>query len=174
VGKLTSGSAAESVTVVETSLARLRELALAIPRPGCDWEERPRFDPPASPEEVAAFERAAGFPLPADLRAFLADAGAVVGMSVHNGYWVGGVEQLVRAIVRGDFPPSVSGEPAAPVATDGGGNAFLLSSSGRVWRLDHETWGVSEVAASFAGFLERVAADWSAFVADTPGWRFLV
>jgi hypothetical protein len=78
-------SAMQNVTV-QAVMTRLRELALAIPRPGCEGEERPRFDPPPSPEAVAAFERAAGFPLPADLRAFLADAGAAVGMSVHNGY----------------------------------------------------------------------------------------
>ena len=35
--------------MVEASVARLRELALAIPRPGCEWEDRPRFDPPAPP-----------------------------------------------------------------------------------------------------------------------------
>src|SRR5262245_44958899 len=105
--------------MVKTSLARLRELALAIPRPGCDWEERPRFEPPPTVEQVNAFERAAGFALPADLRAFLTDCGAVVGMSVHNGYWVGGVDGLARSIARGDFPRSAAAEPAAPVATDG-------------------------------------------------------
>jgi hypothetical protein len=160
--------------MVKASLARLRELALAIPRPGCDWEERPRFEPPPSPEQVAAYERAAGFALPGDLRAFLTDCGAVIGMSVHNGYWVGGVEALTRSIVDGDYPRSVAGEPAAPVATDGGGNAFLLSSTGRVWRWDHETGSLSEVAGSFEGFLERVVTDWAAYVTDTPGWRFLV
>src|SRR5262245_46612323 len=160
--------------MVEASLARLRELALAIPRPGCDWEQRPRFAPPASPKEVAAFERAAGFLLPADLRTFFAATGAVVGMSVHNGYWLGDVEQLARSLTRCDFPHSVAGELTVPVATDGGGNAFLLSASGRIWRWDHETGSVSAVAASFAEFLERVAADWAAYVADTPGWRFLV
>jgi hypothetical protein len=159
--------------VVEASLARLRELALALPRPGCDWEERPQFDPPASPEQMAAFERVAGFPLPADLRVFFSACGAMVGMSVHNGYWVGGVEQLARSLDRGDFPREVSGDPAVAVATDGGGNAFLLSARGRVWRWDHETGSVSEVAASFAGFLARVADDWAAYVADTPGWRYL-
>jgi hypothetical protein len=159
--------------VVEASLARLRELALAIPRPGCEWEERPRFDPPPPPEQVAAFERAAGFALPADLRAFLASCGAAVGMSVHNGYWVGGLEQLAHSLARADFPGSVAGEPTAPVATDGAGNAFLLSASGRVWRWDREAGTVSEVAGSFAGFLTRVADDWAAYIADTPGWRFL-
>lgn len=156
--------------MVEASVARLRELALALPRRGCEWEDRLRFDPPTPPETIAAFERAAGFPLPADLRAFLALTGGVVGMSVHNGYWLGGIERLDPA----DFPREVAGEPAAPVATDGGGNAFLLSAGGRVWRWDHETGSVSEVAESFADFLGRVAADWAAYVADTPGWRFLV
>lgn len=155
---------------VEASVARLREIALAMPRPGCEWEERPRFDPPASSEVVAALERAAGFPLAADYRTFLALTGGVVGMSVHNGYWLGGVDRLDPE----DFPRVAAGEPAAPVATDGGGNAFLLSASGRVWRWDREAGRVSEAAPSFAAFLERVAADWTAYIDETPGWRYLV
>jgi hypothetical protein len=123
---------------------------------------------------MAAFERVAGFALPADLRAFLASAGAVVGMSIHNGYWLGGVERLVDWMGSGALPGEVASEQVAPVATDGGGNGFLLSSRGRVWRWDHETGRVSEVAGSFAEFLERVALDWAAYVADTPGWHFLV
>jgi hypothetical protein len=159
--------------VVTTSLARLRELALALPRPGCEWEERPTFEPPTSSEMVAAFEQVAGFPLPADFRVFLALTGAVVGMSVHNGYWIGGVERLARCIEAEGFPREVAGEMAAPIATDGGGNGFLLSASGRVWRWDHETGVVSPVVASFTEFLARVAADWQAYVDDSPGWQFL-
>jgi hypothetical protein len=41
-------------------------------------------------------------------------------------------------------------------------------------RWDHETGSISEAAACFAEFLERVAADWAAYIADSPGWRFLV
>lgn len=155
---------------MEASIVRLRELAHAIPRPGCEWEDPPRFDPPAPPEAIAAYERAAGFPLPADFRAFLAHTGGVVGMSVHNGYWLGGVERLAVA----DTPKVAGNERVAPVATDGGGNAFLLSEAGRVLRWDHEMGSVTEVAKSFADFLERVADDWAAYVADTAGWRFLV
>jgi len=157
--------------VVETSLARLRELALALPRPGCEWESRPTFDPPATPEAIAAFELAVGFPLPADFRAFLASAGAVIGMCVHNGYWLGGVEQLARLVEVGSLPREVAGELVAPVATDGGGNSFLLCSGGRVLRWGHDTGVVSAVAGSFAAFLERVADDWAAYVAGTPDWR---
>ena len=156
--------------MVQGSIARLRNLALAIPRPGCEWEEQPRFDPPASSEEVAAFELAAGFTIPSDFRTFLAETGAVVGMSVHNGYWLGGVARLDPAA----FPRVSGSEAVAPVATDGGGNAFLLSATGRVWRWDRETGSVSQEAESFAAFLSRVADDWAAYVKDTPGWRFLV
>lgn len=160
--------------MVEASLARLRELALAVPRPGCEWEERPRFGPPATPKQLAAFERAAGFPLPPDLRAFLSACSAVDAGSVHNGYFVGGVAKLTRSLAREDFPRNVSTEPVAPVATDGGGNAFLVSAASRVWRWDRETGSVSEVAGSFAEFLERVADDWAAYLGDAQDWQYLV
>jgi hypothetical protein len=156
--------------VVEASLLQLRELALKIPRPDCEWEVRPWFDPPALPEAVAAFEQTAGFPLPLDFKVFLANTSGVVGMSVHNGYWLGCVERLTTA----NFPSMVAGELVVPVGTDGGGNAFLLSEKGRVWRWYLETGNVSEVATSFTAFLDRVAADWTAYVADLQGWRYLV
>jgi hypothetical protein len=156
--------------VVEASVVRLHELALTIPRPGCEWEERPRFDPPAPPETIAAFEQNVGFPLSADFRAFLSLNSGVVAMSVHNGYWLGGVERLQVT----DFPQMAARERVAPVATDGGGNAFLLSECGRVFLWNHETGNFSHVAGSFSSFLELVVADWAAYIADTPGWRFLV
>jgi hypothetical protein len=158
------------MSVVGT-LTRLRELALSLPRPGCDWEERPHFDPPASPQSVAEIERVAGFTLPADFRDFLERTEAVVALSIHNGYWLGGVECLME---ESDAPRTAGGERAIPIATDGGGNAFLLAASGIVWRWDHETGKLARVASSFGAFLERVAEDWEAYVSDKPGWRFLV
>jgi hypothetical protein len=160
--------------VVEKALAQLRELALALPRPGCDWESRPTFDPPANADAVAAFEHAAGFPMPADFRSFLAAVGGVTGMSVHNGYQLGGVEWLTSWLEAGVLPRTVADALVAPIAADAGGNGFLLSAGGRVWRWDHETGGLTAVAPSFTEFLERVALDWAAYVAETPGWRFLV
>jgi hypothetical protein len=138
------------------------------------WEERPSFAPPASPEAVTVFERTAGFPLPEDFRAFLATTGAVAGLSVHNGYSLGGLEGLARWLRSGTLPRAVAGEPAAPVGSDGCGNGFLLSRGGRVCRWDHETGEVTPVATSFAEFLDRVARDWAAYIADTPGWAYLV
>src|SRR5262245_16515099 len=53
-------------------------------------------------------------------------------MSVHNGYWLGGIKHL---LTEDAIPRMVEGERAIPVANDGGGNAFLLSASGAIWRL---------------------------------------
>lgn len=156
------------------TLARLRALAEAIPRPGYDWESRPTFAPPASPATVVELESAAGFALPADFRAFLSDTAAVVGMSVHNGYHVGDPERILAVLRDGAVPRTVTGTALIPVAFDGGGNAFLMTQTGDVWKWDHETGTVSPVARSFAAFLDRVALDWAAYVADTPDWRFLV
>lgn len=156
---------------VAATVGRLRELALALPRPGCDREDRPRFEPPASLESVVEIERNAGFSLPSDLREFLEQTGAIVAMSVHNGYWLGDINKLLG---EESFPRVADGEAAIPVATDGGGNAFMMGVSGRVWRWSHETDRLNLVAASFGAFLERVAEDWSAYVSDHLGWRFLV
>lgn len=156
---------------VETTLTRLHELASELPRPGCAWEERPRFKPSLAPQSVVELERIAGFPLPADLREFLKQSEAVVAMAVHNGYWLGDVKHLID---RGSFPRVAEGESAIPVATDGGGNAFLLGASGRVWRWDHETNKLQLVAESFGSLLERVAEDWAAYISAQPGWSFLV
>ena len=164
---------------VETSLIRLRELAFAIPRPGCDWEERPQFDSPPTPEFVEAASVAAGGQLPDDLLTYFQLCGRVIGMSIHNGYELCSAADLVSKKYRRAVPPTLPGPsgpmPVVPIAWDGGGNAFVLSiPKGDVWRWDHETGVTRFVAPSFSHFLERVVADWEAYVADTPGWRFLV
>lgn len=154
---------------VKESIARLRDLASRIPRPGCDWEERPRFGAPATMDEVEAIERAAGFPLPVDLRAFLSETSGIVGMAVHNGYWIGDIESIDHA----DSRSHVENNRVIPIATDGGGNSFLMDATGQVWKCDRETGELSQIARSFADFLDRVLADWVAYVANTPGWRFM-
>lgn len=138
-----------------------------------EWE-RPTFGAPATAEAIAAFRVAAGFSLPAGLEALLSEHESIRAMGVHNGYWIGGIEQLAAALARAELPRTARDEPVVPVATDGGGNAFLVSSRGHVWRWEHETGTTTEIATSVEAFLERVAADWEAFVAGTPGWRFLV
>ena len=66
----------------------------------------------------------AGFVLPGDLREFLELTDSIVAMSVHNGYWLGGINNLID---EGSLPRVADGEAAIPVATDGGGNAFVLA-----------------------------------------------
>jgi hypothetical protein len=160
--------------MVADALNRLRRFTEVFPE-----GEGPAFSPPASADSIQAFESALGFPLPPDLREFLTLCDAVVAMDIHNGYWIGGTTGLTRSIGRGDFPGIIDsgGErvPVAPIATDGGGNAFLLTASdGRVWRWDHETGGVSPVAGSFVAFLERVAEDWERAAAGDADWTYLV
>ena len=160
--------------MLEACITRLRELAQALPRPGCEWEERPRFDLPASADAIHVLEQAAGFRLPDDVKTFFAFTDGVVGMSVHNGYQIGGTKLISSRNESGDTQRNVPDGLALAIAFDGGGNAFLLSSTGRVWKWEHETNGVSLVADSFEAFLHRVVADWEAYINDTPGWRFLV
>lgn len=154
---------------VRQTLARLHDLAASFD----NWA-RPTFDPPASPERLTAFRRVAGFPLPPDLDVLFAEHESIRAMDIHNGYWIGGLDALVASASDGSIPRLIREEPAVPIATDGGGNAFLVSASGRVWRWDHENGDLEQVAASVGEFLERVAADWAALAAGTPGWRFLV
>lgn len=141
--------------------------------------ERPTFRPPASTVSIQAFEATLGFPLPNELREFLSQCDAVVAMDVHNGYWLGGSAELTRSVSRGDFPRSIKvGEEfvaVAPVGTDGGGNAFLLTAGdGKVWRWDHENGSLAEVAGSFVALLMRVAEDWEQAAAGVKSWKYLV
>ncbi len=155
---------------VSESLSRLRLLADALP----DWE-RPAFHPPASLASVEALEQAAGVRLPDDFRQFLLQTDAIVAMDIHNGYWIGGIESLIQSISRSDFPDQVEKTRVLPVATDGGGNAFLLSADGKhVWRWDHETGNVTDVASSFGAFLKRVADDWEHYATGNHDWAYLV
>ena len=110
---------------VATTMTRLHELALGLPRPGCDWEDRPRFEPPATPQSVIELERMAGFALPGDLRAFLEQTESIVAMSVHNGYWLGGINKLVE------------GDTFLPRVAEGGGSD---SRGHRRWRQRISAW----------------------------------
>ena len=156
------------------TLARLQSIADRF----LEWQT-PRFAAPAASEAIHELERVAGTRLPGDLRAFLERLDEIVAMDIHNGYWLGGTGALTRSVLRNDFPKELktggSLIQALPVATDGGGNAFLVASDGGgVWRWDHETRNTAQVATSFSKFLARVADDWEHAAADDPDWAFLV
>jgi hypothetical protein len=159
---------------VQDSISALRELAEELPRPEYPWEDKPRFTPPAAAGDIREYEQVAGFALPADVKEFFSLAGEVVGMSVHNGYWIGGIPKLIAMAKEVHIPGTSGGRSIIPIATDGGGNVFFLSDAGSVLRWQHETGELSEVSTSFSTFLERVGADWKAYVSNTPEWRYLV
>ncbi|WP_197527854.1 SMI1/KNR4 family protein [Posidoniimonas polymericola] len=161
------------MTVAE-SIEALRELAKAWPHEECPWEERPSFRPASTAQALQEFEVLGGLLLPDDLRAFFSEVDAIVAMSVHNGYWIGGVEELSQSLRRGDFPAVIGEAPAIPVATDGGGNAFLMDATGRVWRWSQEDGLLTQISGDFASFLARVVGDFRASYSDTPGWKYLV
>ena len=159
---------------IEDALVRLQDAAGLLPE-----SERPTFRGAASAQQIDALEAAVGNRIPDDFRMLLQTCDAIVAMDVHNGYWIGGAEALARSVARGDFPRVVSdgstSAPAMPIATDGGGNAFLARiADGSVWRFDHETGIVEPVASSIDGFLHRVAEDWVHFAADDHQWHYIV
>jgi SMI1 / KNR4 family (SUKH-1) len=139
----------------------------------------PRVEGPATQDEVADLDDALGEAMPAELLELLRATRAIVAMNIRNGYWIGGPAQVSRSIRRGDFPASVTAEGrderVLPIATDGGGNAFLLTRRlGSVWRWDHETGRITCVSRNLAGFLRRVAGDWEHDLEGDLSWEYLV
>ena len=164
----------EDRVMMMDELSRLRELAGSFPE-----RSRPVFGPPASPEAVLAFEQALGLRLPDEVREFLFVCDAIVAMNVWNGYWIGGTADLTRMACREDLPrgflPHEERVQLAPIATDGGGNAFLIAiDNGSICYWEHETGNISKVADSFTAFLGRVAEDWKHAAMGNEDWHYLV
>jgi cell wall assembly regulator SMI1 len=157
---------------MKDAVARLAAIASRYPS-----ETAPRFETPSTPGELHELESATGLPLPAEVRDLLALHRSIVAMDIRNGYWIGGPTLLARSVRRGDYPAFIEGEngpvAAQPVATDGGGNAFLITSSGAIWRREHETGRTRRVAKSFVEFLHRVADDWEHHLAGDSAWSYL-
>ena len=138
----------------------------------------PRFEAASTPGELADLECVAGIPISGEVRAFFECHRAIIAMDIRNGYWLGGPVSLARSIRRGDFPTAIETEAGRvrvlPVGADGGGNAFLATTRGDVWRWDHDTGHVSLTAKSFAAFLRRVAEDWEHDLGEDDAWTYLV
>ena len=133
----------------------------------------------ASAESVRSLENELGLGLPDDLVEFFLLCDAIIAMSVWNGYWIGDLKKITIPAFRDFFPTTVDGssgpEPTIPIATDGGGNAFLVSlTNGSVWSWPRETGAVSIIARSFKHFLERVVADWEHAIINDGNWKYLV
>ena len=116
--------------------------------------------------------------LPQDFVEFLRACEAIIAMDICNGYWIGGIDQLSRNIARGDFPAliNVNGRqiPVMPIATDGGGNAFLMSIADQtVWKWDHETRNVRIVSENFPAFIRRILQDFEHWLSGDTKWDYL-
>jgi hypothetical protein len=144
-----------------------------IPRDGCDWEETPTISIAASSSAVRGLQQLTSFDLPIDLTEFFSITDLVSAMAVHNGYAIGGVDNLVRSIQRRDFPSHVDCELVVPIGSLGNDDAFLIDSRGVTYLWRHESGSTTIMADSFSSFLQRVADDWHAYVYDVDGWQFM-
>jgi len=160
--------------LVTDSIKALRKLAEMLPHENCPWDEQPTFKAPKSEDLIIKLQEEAGFSFPTDLLAFFSEVDSIVGMSVHNGYWIGDVQKLSDMHSARNFPRIINDYKAIPIATDGGGNGFLIDSSGYVWNWNHGSEQLKQVSDSFTGFLERVVEDWEAFVFSRLDWEYLV
>ena len=100
-------------------------------------ETAPEFCRPATKSGLDSLARSSKRALSADPRAFLSLHRAIVAMDVFNGYWLGASKsgRLVLPSTPTAAKLTSDAEPVIPVATDGGGNAFVQSvQSGSIWR----------------------------------------
>jgi hypothetical protein len=136
---------------------------------------RPSFSPPATAEKILELELVLGTSLPEPIHDFFTQHDSISAMDVWNGYFVGGIDVILRSLKRGDFPRVVESRPVIAIATDGGGNAFLTpsDSDGPVWKWLHETGAVTEVARDFNAFSDRLADDFRMFADGNDRWQYM-
>jgi hypothetical protein len=159
---------------IEDAVATLAELSARYAD-----DIAPRIEQAASLAEIAELQEGADQELPASVLAFLKRTRAIVAMEIRNGYWIGGPAELSRSMRRHDYPTRFDADGqtahAIPFATDGGGNAFMITAVvGSVWRWDHETGTVAYISEDLAAFLRRVAEDWAHDLDGDDAWKYLV
>jgi hypothetical protein len=136
-----------------------------------DWQA-PTFGPPATTDEIAALRATLDIPLTARLKQFLTQHRAIVAMDIWNGYWLGC--SAVGPLRLPNLPALFhSGVRALPIATDGGGNAFLEVSGGPILHWNHGTGGMTAVAPDLTCFLRLIATDWEHAAEDDASWLYL-
>ena len=158
---------------ITSIIARLRDLAAAMPRDGCDWEETPSISSAAKSDDIEIYKGLAAFELPSDLMDFFSITDLVSGMTVHNGYAIGGIDNLIRSIRRRDFPTQIDNEPVVPVGTVGNVDTLFIDPQGVMYLWRHESGSATILANSFLSFLQRVADDWHAYVYVVDDWQFI-
>lgn len=116
---------------IDAVLRDLRELGGAIGGIDLGYPvDAATFSPPASADQVRTLAGRLLAPLPPDYAYFLSRCRGFAGMDFHNGYAVHGPELVLRILSEPGAPKWVrtntSSLPTIPVASDGGGDVFLL------------------------------------------------
>jgi hypothetical protein len=181
----------DSAARIDAVLRDLKTLGAAIADADFGYQvEAATFQSGTSASRLEAISAMVVEPLPDDYRYFLAQCAGFSGMDFHNGYVVHTPEEVVRVLGQGGAPKNVKTAdvaiPVLPVASDGGGNVFLLQLRPpcAVLRWDHELGGEDAVSAgdpslravadSFASFLERIRDDWRHFLGPDPAsWTYI-
>lgn len=171
---------------------RLRAVGDLVPRLERPYQlAAPRFGPGCCEAEIDELLGEDRTEL-AEYAEFLSRCRRVDAADVHDGYFL---YSPLLVVQQSDAPRQlhVGEEPnfreveVLCVGGDGGGNQFVMSSNGplvgTVWKWNHEQVvrldrvareGLTKIADSFVGFLERVALDWEKFVAgDDPSWPYI-
>jgi hypothetical protein len=179
------------VSRIESALDRLRDAAERIQGLDSPYPlHKPSFGPGCCAPEVDELlgDRAARL---SEYAEYLRLCRRVDGADVFNGYFLFSPLLVVRQTeaprrLHVGHGADLSEVEVLTVGGDGGGNLFLMSTSpdapGAVWKWDHEAEvrfdgvakdGLTRVADSFGGFLERVATDWEHFVARDRTWNYI-
>jgi hypothetical protein len=160
------------MTDINSLLSRLRKAAEHLPL--YEWDHAPRFGSGLSDVECEAIQKIANTDLPDDFLTFLKYCGEISGMTVHNGYAIGG-PPLPRDESIMTIKPQGRSLRAIIVAQDGGGNAFLMCLGVRnsIWKWNHETDELQWIADSFIELLERVAVDWEKYIENDYGHEYI-
>ncbi len=153
---------------INSILQRLRISGAYLPL--FDWDEPPSFSPGLNADDSYRLPKTA----PEDLRIFLSLCGEISAADIHNGYFIGG-EATLNPSVWSALPSKHDSIPLLPIGSDGGGNAFLikLSDPHLVYKWNHESGELQQVAESFSDFLERIATDWEHYIDDDHDYVYI-
>ena len=181
----------DSTGRIDAVLRDLKSLGSAIANDDFGYPvEEATFEQGSSASRLEAISAIVGEALPVDYRYFLEQCAGFAGMDFHNGYVMHTPEEVVRLLAPSGAPKRVKTLDGAlavlPIASDGGGNVFLLQlrPPNVVLRWDHELGGedavssghpaLRPVADGFASFLERIRDDWRHFLGPDPGsWNYI-
>lgn len=182
---------ADSAARIDAALRDLRSLGSAIADEDFGYPvEEATFEPGSSASRLESISATVGEALPVDYRYFLEQCAGFSGLDFHNGYVMHTPEEVIRLLARSGAPKRVQtldgAIPVLPIASDGGGNVFLLQLKPPflVLRWDHELGGEDAVSSGhqslrpaadgFASFLDRIRDDWRAFLGPDPGsWTYI-